>query len=85
MQCTQLQSLTKLHFSSLYFLTEFCPRHNNEQLNPLAFALDVHMHKTTIKLQIVANGKKLMDCFYSTTKQARTDAAQGTESGALNR
>ena len=26
-----------------------------------------------------------MDCFYSTTKQARTDTAQGTGSGALNR
>ena len=33
------------------------------------------MDKTTIKLQIAANGKT----------QARTDAAWGTEPGALNR
>ena len=42
------------------------------------------MHKTTIKLQIAANGK-LIDGIFSTTKQARTDAEWGTESGALNR
>ena len=29
--------------------------------------------------------EKLMDCFYLTTKQARTDAAWGTVSEALNR
>ena len=45
------------------------------------FSSDVHMHKTTIKLQIAANGK-LIDGIFSTTKH---DAEWGTESGALNR
>ena len=42
---------------TIFKITELCPRHNNEQFNLLAFVLDVHMHKTTIKLQIAANGK----------------------------
>ena len=38
-------------------ITEFHPRHNNEPFNLLAFALDAHTHKTTIKLKIAANRK----------------------------
>ena len=38
-------------------LTEFHPRHNNEQLNLLAFALDLQTCKTTIKLITTANRK----------------------------
>ena len=62
-----LQMLLPLHLmpSPPWVLTEFHPRHNNERSNLFAFALDIHMDKTTIKLQIAANGKT----------QARTDAA----------
>ena len=38
-------------------LTEFHPRHNNEQINLLVFALDGHTCKTTIKLKIAADRK----------------------------
>ena len=56
-----VQSIHALHDAEEHYeevtLTEFHPRHNNKLSNLLAFALDVHMHKTTIKLQIAANGK----------------------------
>ena len=65
-------------------LTEFHPRYNNEQTNLLVFTLEGHTCKTTIKLKI-ADDKKLLELFESTTKLARTGSAQGTESGALNR
>ena len=65
-------------------LTEFHARHNKEQSNVLAFALDVQTCKTTIKLKIAAD-RKPMKSFESTTKQARTGSAWGTESGVLNR
>ena len=38
-------------------LTEFHPRHNNEQTNLLVFALDGYTHETTIKPKIAADRK----------------------------
>ena len=59
-------------------LTEFQPRHNNEQSNLIAFALDVQTCKTAIKLKMLLT-ENLLNLFDVTTKQATTGSTWGTE------